>query len=101
MPKVIIIYNTVLPRKSNSGNTSQRGGLSWSNTKQFSHLEYSPVTCENNYVALLFDSKDAPLVGPRLPALLKPKSCQNYSFKKWIFPLEMCVSSVLDLENAS
>ena len=28
-------------------------------------------------------SKDAPLVGPRLPALLKLNSCQNYSFRKW------------------
>ena len=84
MPKVVIIYNTVPPRKSNSWDASWRGSLSWSNTKQFRHLEYSPVTCENHYVACsLTDSKDAPFVGSRLPALLKLNSCQNYSFRKW------------------
>lgn len=87
IPKVIIICNAIPPRKSNPWNESQRVSLSWFNTKQIRHLEYSPFTCENNYLALFFDwlCRDAPLLGSGLPALSKPHSCQAYSFRKWIF----------------
>ena len=101
IPKVIIIYNAIPPRKSNPWNESQRVSLSWFNTKQIRHLEYSPFTCENIILpCFLTDSAEVPLslvLGYQLSP--NPIAARHILLENNI--PEMHLSSALDLENAS